>query len=89
MQNKDKVPVIDTEKCTNCDKCISVCPNNAIYKNINYSCSKCIKYCLSLEVPCNQDQYSICYDKCNACGLCVLTCNINSINWHIISLELL
>ena len=77
----EKVPIIDVAKCIKCDKCIEVCPTDAICKSGDYSCSKCIKYCLSIEVPCNPDHNVFCYEKCDSCGLCVSACSENAINW--------
>ena len=81
MQYPKTVPFIDVAKCINCEECITVCPTNAICKQYSYSCSKCIKYCLSLEVPCNPDHYIFCYEQCDTCGLCVTACSVDAINW--------
>lgn len=81
MQKTEKVPVIDILKCINCDKCITACPKNIIYKKMEYSCSKCLKYCLSIQVPCNPKHYIFCYEQCDGCGLCVSVCPVDAINW--------
>jgi len=81
VQAKNKIPVIDVAKCIDCEKCITVCPTNAICKNSSFSCSKCIKYCLTMKVPCNPDHYVFCYEQCDACGLCVSACRVDAIRW--------
>jgi Pyruvate/2-oxoacid:ferredoxin oxidoreductase delta subunit len=78
---KEKVPIIDESKCSNCDTCFSVCPRNAIIKNVDYTCSKCIKYCITMEVPCNPEHKIFCYENCDTCGLCVTSCPENAISW--------
>ena len=83
---QSELPVIDIAKCINCENCILICPANAISKNSGYSCSKCIKYCLSFDVPCNPDHYIFCYEKCDSCGLCISACSAEAIGWHQIKL---
>ncbi len=78
----DHVPVIDNAKCIYCDLCFEICPNAAILKEPNPSCDKCIKYCFSMEVPCNRDKYVFCYDRCDTCGLCLSVCNHEAISWE-------
>jgi Pyruvate/2-oxoacid:ferredoxin oxidoreductase delta subunit len=84
MPIKSKIPIINVEKCTNCDKCIEICPTDAICKSNNYTCSKCIKYCLTMDVPCNPDHKVFCYEKCDSCGICVTSCPVNAITWFTI-----
>ena len=87
MKNKlELVPVIETGLCINCDKCIAACPVSAIFKTTDASCAKCIKYCISMKVPCNPDHYVFCYEHCNACGLCIPACPANAINWYKINI---
>lgn len=81
MSKITKYPVIDETKCIDCEKCIPVCPENAIYTKPNYSCSRCMKYCISLEVTCNPKHYIINYDKCSACGACFDACPVTAISW--------
>ena len=82
MKKLEKVPVIDVAKCIDFEKCITTCPTNAIYKKIDSSCAKCIKYCISMKVPCNPDHYVFCYEHCDACGLCIPACPAEAINWY-------
>jgi len=70
---------IDIAKCTNCGACSMICKLNAIAKNENYDCSKCIKYCLTLPVICDQKHYYIIENQCNGCGDCVFVCKENAI----------
>ncbi|MBP7076570.1 MAG: 4Fe-4S binding protein [Bacteroidales bacterium] len=75
---------IDNWKCVMCGKCVQVCPKNAIGKIQNQNCSKCIKYCISYEVPCNPYKYVICQEKCDLCLKCISVCNEKAINWVMI-----
>ncbi len=82
VEKKLRVPVIDFTKCKRCKKCIDVCPNNAISMSFNNCCAKCIKYCLTMEVPCHPKEIIFKYEKCDSCGLCVKTCPEDAIYWH-------
>ncbi len=77
-----QLPVINDVKCISCDKCLIACPNGVIIKASDTSCQKCIKYCLSMEVPCNPNNYIFCYEKCDGCGICVTTCENEAIYWY-------
>lgn len=70
----EKLPVIDFFKCKKCMKCIETCPGRGVIEPMNTSCSKCIKYCISIQVPCSPENLIFVYDFCDACGLCVETC---------------
>lgn len=85
MKKIEFYPIIEKQLCTNCDKCIAACPTNAIYKENDASCAKCIKYCISMKVPCNPDHYVFCYEHCNACGLCIPACPVDAIEWYKVS----
>ena len=77
-----QLPVIDYSKCTKCDECYLICPNNAIVKSANSACAKCIKYCMSMKVPCDPENYVFCYDKCDSCAQCISVCKNEAIYWH-------
>jgi Pyruvate/2-oxoacid:ferredoxin oxidoreductase delta subunit len=79
---KMHLPVIEVSKCTNCDMCYIVCPKNAIRKVTSNACAKCIKYCISMEVPCNPESYVYDYKNCDSCGLCLMECPSKAIYWH-------
>jgi len=83
MKNKQnvKLPVIDFEICVLCKKCIESCPLKAIIEPMNTSCAKCIKYCLSMAVPCKPDNLIFNYELCDECGQCVTECPENAIYW--------
>ncbi|HNW69436.1 MAG TPA: 4Fe-4S binding protein [Bacteroidales bacterium] len=78
----DKVPVIDVASCKKCKKCVEICTKNAISETNNYSCSKCMKYCISMDVPCVPDTYFFDYEKCDGCGICIEKCPSNAISWY-------
>jgi ferredoxin len=80
LRTKTKLPYIDILKCTRCEKCILICPTHAIIKTSNPTCDKCIKYCISMQVPCNRENYIFCYDLCDSCGLCISACKHDAIS---------
>jgi len=46
------IPVVDSDKCTQCLTCISICPVNAISRDITFNRMKCIRcYCCSELCP--------------------------------------
>ena len=79
--NHEKVPVIDFSKCTRCMKCTEACPNKAIILSFNSSCAKCIKYCLTMKVPCRPKDIIFKYEHCDACGKCLEVCAENAMSW--------
>jgi len=83
--NTAQLPVIDISKCTLCDQCLNICPQKAIVKVSSSSCAKCIKYCITMKVPCNPEHYVFCYETCDACGLCASVCKQGAIYWYKIS----
>jgi ferredoxin len=85
MKLPDKLPVVDETKCTSCGKCIAICPTHVICAKPNYSCSRCMKYCMTMNVPCNPDHYIFCYENCDACGKCIEICPTGAMHWHIVS----
>ena len=38
-----KIPKVNKEKCVRCNKCVSACPTEAIYVNLNIDINKCIR----------------------------------------------
>lgn len=85
MKIPDKIPVVDESKCTFCGKCIAICPTVVISAKPNYSCSRCMKYCLTMNVPCNPDHYFFAYENCDGCGKCVEVCPTGAMHWHIVA----
>jgi Pyruvate/2-oxoacid:ferredoxin oxidoreductase delta subunit len=79
---KTHLPVIDITKCINCDLCYIVCPKSVIHKVTSNACAKCIKYCISMKVPCDPQNYVIDYKQCDACGLCVSVCKSQAVYWY-------
>ena len=78
---KVKIPVIDYTKCIHCDECTSFCKKNVVLKASKSACSKCVKYCISMDVPCNPDAYIFLYEQCDSCGDCVRLCSVKAIYW--------
>jgi Pyruvate/2-oxoacid:ferredoxin oxidoreductase delta subunit len=66
--------VLDTAKCSSCGVCVSTCPHHAIEEPMNFCCAKCVKYCLTYEVPCEPARIAICAERCDGCGLCIPSC---------------
>ncbi len=75
-----KLPVIDSAKCVWCDACYEICPHSAIEKVPNPVCDKCIKYCISMPVPCNREIYIFQYERCDSCGHCISACRFDAIH---------
>jgi len=75
------VPVINYNLCTHCKTCIEICPQGAISNPISFSCSKCVKYCITMEVPCPPDHYVFNYKECNNCGDCIEHCPADALHW--------
>jgi ferredoxin len=71
--------VVDNHLCIKCGQCIEVCMDNAIIKMKNQFCSKCIRYCMTIEVPCNPIQYIIDETQCKLCGKCLDLCPVGAI----------
>ena len=78
-----KYPAIDFTKCIKCEKCIEVCPSRAIFMSPNYCCAKCVKYCLSMKVPCHPKEIIVSNERCTGCGICIDTCPEKAIYWSI------
>ena len=82
--SNEKIPVLNSHLCTQCGECVSICPENAIVYSSSSQCAKCIKYCISLNVPCDPDYSIIIYEKCNSCGKCVEACKAGAISWQLL-----
>lgn len=73
-QTTPQKPVIDPTLCNDCRECVAACPQHAIQEASNYACAKCVKYCISMEVPCRPANLAICHQLCDGCGACVDAC---------------
>ncbi len=69
-----KVPVADQSKCRKCNACVDACYLHAVSVITNTCCAKCIKYCISIPVPCHPEYVVFDYDICDSCGKCVERC---------------
>lgn len=76
-----RVPVIDTLRCTLCGSCMDVCPHNVIEKVRTSFCDKCVRYCVTMDVPCNPNHLIFHYNDCDSCGKCVENCEYDAIYW--------
>lgn len=81
MKTVSQIPFVDCTKCTACGECAYVCPQNAIERIQNQSCSRCVKYCSSYSVTCKNTHYFVCENKCDSCGKCISVCKENAISW--------
>lgn len=75
------LPAVDAAKCNSCYSCVEACPRNAILVPMNTTCAKCVKYCLTMEVPCSPEHVVFSYDLCDGCGICVEACPRDAIYW--------
>lgn len=74
-KNTEKlIPIIDFSKCVKCEMCIKACPHDVIKREDLNTCAKCIKYCITLDVPCKGNEYVFDYDRCDSCGKCIEAC---------------
>lgn len=73
------IPVINFSKCVKCEECIKACPHGVISRESLNTCSKCIKYCVSFDVPCKENEYSFKYQLCDSCGKCIEACKHQAI----------
>lgn len=75
MMGKKGLPLIDTDICTGCGKCESVCPKNVI---------SLIPVGAKVEVECNSKDKGVkvrknCKTGCLGCGMCARNCDHNAI----------
>ena len=80
---REKLPAVDYKKCRRCNKCIEACPVKAILESSNNCCAKCIKYCMTMEVPCNPEYIVFDYQLCDRCGQCISSCPHDAIYWYV------
>ena len=76
-----RLPVVDLARCDGCGQCADVCATGAVRAPNAGACAKCVKYCLSLEVPCSREAHPFSYERCDACGRCVQACPTGAIAW--------
>jgi len=76
-----KVPDTNMLKCKKCNICFNSCHVDAISIISNVCCAKCIKYCISFDVPCHPEYITIDYNICDSCGECIAKCPNGAIYW--------
>jgi NAD-dependent dihydropyrimidine dehydrogenase PreA subunit len=74
-------PIIHEDTCTGCRKCLEACPTQAIQEPLNYCCSRCVKYCSVMDVPCRPESVVLCYHLCDGCGRCLEACPHGALHW--------
>jgi ferredoxin len=72
-------PVIDEDACTGCRQCVDACPTGALVAAESYTCEKCVKYCLGMDVPCRPANLVVRPRRCDGCGQCVAICPAQAI----------
>lgn len=73
---------VDLSKCDRCGACLRACPRGALVPAPNEACAKCIKYCLSMPVPCTPGTPVLCPTRCDGCGRCLAVCPSGAIGWQ-------
>ena len=76
-----RLPAVDPGRCDGCGRCASVCPTGAVRVPNAGSCAKCVKYCLSFDVPCSRESLPFDYEACDACGRCIDACTTGALSW--------
>jgi ferredoxin len=74
MHKNRNVVEIQHQHCITCSKCVELCPQNALSLNSDQYCSRCIRYCMSMDVPCHLYHIEVDVYKCNDCGICIEHC---------------
>lgn len=73
--------------CNGCHACIAVCPHGAIDECMRTGCSKCLQYCLSMNVPCTPKPVRVREELCDGCGRCLAVCPVGAIGEVLNALE--
>lgn len=80
-QRAERLPTVDPARCDGCGRCASACPTGAVRVPSADSCAKCVRYCLSLEVPCSRESLPFRYEACDGCGRCLEACHTGALSW--------
>lgn len=76
---KKNVPIVINERCISCGDCVKFCPQNAIVLKSNFYCARCIRYCMTMDVPCKTTHITIIPEICDGCGKCLVVCKNGAI----------
>ncbi|HEY3452038.1 MAG TPA: 4Fe-4S binding protein [Myxococcales bacterium] len=76
-----RLPIVDLARCSGCGECAARCPTGAVRAPQGGACARCVKYCLSFEVPCRREARPFRYELCDSCGKCVKACASGAIVW--------
>ena len=74
------IPCIAHALCDGCGICIAECPAGALVETGNTGCAKCVKYCLTMEVPCLPARVVLLDALCDGCGVCAAACPHDAIS---------
>ena len=74
------LPDINQALCNGCGICVARCPTAALLEPLNTSCSRCVKYCSAMDVPCCPTRLVLLGDLCNGCGVCAAVCPRHAIS---------
>lgn len=74
--SKEKLPLVDAEKCRACNKCVVACPKKLF--TLIFNEQKVYVACVSAEL--GKDTKSVCPVGCIACKLCEKACKFEAIH---------
>lgn len=78
--HRQKKLSINHGKCIQCMECVSSCPEQAIRLAPNPACAKCVRYCITIDTPCDPEILVIDHYLCTRCGICIAVCPRDAIS---------